>query len=300
MTELPIKQLNKYYELVLVLPSPALLPRNKLDKYYKEILDEVQKALKDGRPLAALALADRPNAPPKTPPALADLVPQIGSESESDEDVLVGSPSPAGPQSQQEEPEEDVPHPESPPERPERSDSDDVFISGPQPVKPVPERPVPDIPVPEPVEPPDQPDVPSDSDAELVEGPVPMPVEPPVEPDVSSSSDSDAELVVDPADTAVSYPSHILGRRLKLDVHKEHEPAGYRRLIVTCRYKGHQRCKKHRNLGFEQTAIYGDQEPVGFLACWLQGACNYTNAADHIAYEPTLAEVGRWMRSNAP
>ena len=103
----------------------------------------------------------------------------------------------------------------------------------------------------------------------------------------SSSSLSDA-MIDDAVDASVPYPSEILGVRVHRDSYVS-PGKRYFRLIVNCPY--HAGCAKRRNCGARQIARFGDQEPVAFLACWLQQGAHLDNKDAHKAFRPSLAQM---------
>ena len=67
----------------------------------------------------------------------------------------------------------------------------------------------------------------------------------------------------------------------------------YERARVRCPLHSGSRapCTKTRIFGRASTAMFGQQEPVAFLASWVCAASRFTDRAAHMQYAPGQAEV---------
>ena len=94
-----------------------------------------------------------------------------------------------------------------------------------------------------------------------------------------------------------AYPRDVDGYHLREDeYHGRH--GHYHRLQLTCPYHGN--CMKSRNTGAAQTAHYGWQEPLAFLAVWAAKGQFAATKVDHHAMHPSLAEQKAWLVEHFP
>ena len=88
------------------------------------------------------------------------------------------------------------------------------------------------------------------------------------------------------------YPRFINGTRIKHEQHKLKKDWGLR---VSCpEHKG--KCKRFRSLDMD-TALYGIQAPVHYLATWLAGSRGKT-MAEHRKWKPTRAEIRKHIEKH--
>ena len=100
-----------------------------------------------------------------------------------------------------------------------------------------------------------------------------------------------------PGEHRGAYPREVDGYHLREDEY--HGRHGHdHRLQLTCPYHGN--CQKSRNTGAAQTAHYGCQEPLAFLAVWAAKGQFAATKVDHHTMHPSLAEQKAWLVEHFP
>ena len=103
---------------------------------------------------------------------------------------------------------------------------------------------------------------------------------------------------------ARSVPYIPLMPNIRFEQHLEPgQPNHYKRLIVNCPLANceHRRvgaaCGKKRNMGQRQTAKFGEREPEGYLGAWAAAADRFTSSEAHVRWNPSTAQVRKFMVS---
>ena len=91
--------------------------------------------------------------------------------------------------------------------------------------------------------------------------------------------------------------ANVEGVNIVRDTHLEPGMAGhYNRARVECRLHSLPEadifCHKSRTFGPRNTASFGQQEPVAFLASWICSASRFKTKESHMKHFPSHAEVG--------
>lgn len=114
-----------------------------------------------------------------------------------------------------------------------------------------------------------------------------------------SGDDVDSDDVVAPAPVGHALPYLPSPYRITLDVRRSPgEPGHYRRLCIQCpasgtgHYHPGRLCKRYRNMGPAQCSRYGEREPELFLLAWADAHARFPDRAQHVAFQPTVADVG--------
>ena len=74
------------------------------------------------------------------------------------------------------------------------------------------------------------------------------------------------------------------------------------RFVVMCGMAHHVcphiLCRKRREMGRRQTAVYGDAEPWAYLVAWFQRGPDIPARMDHVQFCPTGKDVKRFVEAH--